>query len=126
MYKATCHDCGNLCEVPFRPTGNRPVFCDNCFKRSGNAGDRRPSFNDRPSFNKPSYQSGPTAPSIGADKYQEQFKAINAKLDAIIKILNPVVPAVMPKTETLSDESESAKKTTKKKIAVKKKKTAKE
>ncbi|MEI8361175.1 MAG: CxxC-x17-CxxC domain-containing protein [bacterium] len=31
MYKATCSDCGKACEVPFRPTGEKPVLCSYCF-----------------------------------------------------------------------------------------------
>ena len=32
MHKATCSECGNECEVPFKPTEGRPVFCKNCFQ----------------------------------------------------------------------------------------------
>ena len=40
MYKTTCSACGNECEVPFQPTGDRPVFCNNCFEKKdpGNPG----------------------------------------------------------------------------------------
>lgn len=33
MHKATCSDCGNECEVPFKPTDGRPVFCKDCFMK---------------------------------------------------------------------------------------------
>tara|TARA_Y100000310_G_scaffold343091_1_gene449152 strand:+ start:2399 stop:2701 length:303 start_codon:yes stop_codon:yes gene_type:complete len=29
----TCASCGQKCEVPFKPTSNKPVYCDNCFKK---------------------------------------------------------------------------------------------
>jgi len=32
MFQTTCSGCGNTCEVPFRPSGGRPVFCNSCFK----------------------------------------------------------------------------------------------
>lgn len=36
MHKATCADCKQECEVPFKPSGDRPVYCKNCFsKRKG-------------------------------------------------------------------------------------------
>jgi CxxC-x17-CxxC domain-containing protein len=128
MHKATCHECGSPCEVPFRPTGERPVFCSNCFKRDGNAGDRRPSFHDRPSFDKPSYRSDYAAPSAGFDQYKEQFRVINSKLDTILKAMIPAVPAVAapaPKAETPAVEPKTAKKATKEKTETKKKKAAK-
>ena len=34
MHKATCSDCGNECEVPFKPTEGKPVRCRDCFAKS--------------------------------------------------------------------------------------------
>ncbi len=31
MYKTICAECGKECEVPFKPTGERPIFCKPCF-----------------------------------------------------------------------------------------------
>lgn len=33
FFKATCSDCGTECEVPFKPTQGRPVYCRDCFKK---------------------------------------------------------------------------------------------
>jgi len=33
MHKATCSECGQECEVPFKPTEGRPVFCKDCFAK---------------------------------------------------------------------------------------------
>lgn len=36
MTKVICAECGNECEVPFKPTADRPVYCRECFaKRKG-------------------------------------------------------------------------------------------
>jgi len=40
MHKAVCGECGANCEVPFRPTGERPVLCSDCFKKQGGGGSR--------------------------------------------------------------------------------------
>ncbi|MBU4421869.1 hypothetical protein L6259_01030 [Candidatus Parcubacteria bacterium] len=40
MHRATCSDCGDSCELPFRPTGDRPVFCNSCFGKQDNGGGR--------------------------------------------------------------------------------------
>src|SRR4030042_5434542 len=45
MHKTTCSECGNECEVPFKPTGDKPVFCDNCFGKRGSSEPRR--YHDR-------------------------------------------------------------------------------
>ncbi|MCX6649853.1 MAG: hypothetical protein NTV61_10790 [Candidatus Bathyarchaeota archaeon] len=26
-------DCGKVCEVPFKPTAGRPVYCKDCFPK---------------------------------------------------------------------------------------------
>ena len=33
MHKAKCADCGKECEVPFKPTEGRDVFCQDCFRK---------------------------------------------------------------------------------------------
>jgi CxxC-x17-CxxC domain-containing protein len=33
MYKAICADCGQECEVPFKPTEGRPVYCRECYQK---------------------------------------------------------------------------------------------
>jgi len=73
MHEATCDKCGKRCEVPFRPTGNKPVFCSDCFKKNEGSGSNFGSRNqDRPS------QSG---------MFSEQFNKLNAKLDKILQVL---------------------------------------
>jgi CxxC-x17-CxxC domain-containing protein len=33
MHKATCSECKKECEVPFKPTAGKDVFCQDCFKK---------------------------------------------------------------------------------------------
>lgn len=32
MYPATCSACGKTCQVPFQPSGEKPVYCSDCFQ----------------------------------------------------------------------------------------------
>ena len=32
MHKATCADCKKETEVPFKPSGDRPVYCRECYQ----------------------------------------------------------------------------------------------
>jgi len=43
MTKVTCSSCGNECEVPFKPTLDKPVFCDACFSKSEKSGSPKRS-----------------------------------------------------------------------------------
>ena len=70
MYKVTCDKCKKQCEVPFKPTGNKPVLCSDCFKKEGGSSSRNNSS------------------SSGIS--QEQYKEINTKLDKILRILEMI------------------------------------
>ena len=109
MHTATCAKCGKSCQVPFRPTGDKPVYCSDCFKnKDGGMSPRRDegrSFerNDRPSFN-----SRPSFESKGSD-HREDFRAINDKLDKILKLLVKETPAPTPAPKADKPEVKSMK-----------------
>lgn len=96
MFPAVCSQCGESCEIPFKPTGIHPVFCRPCFKNQGGQGvpAGRSSFS-APKFAPKSFGGGnfggngdrgaSPAPSNAATK--TQVDALNAKLDRILDIL---------------------------------------
>jgi CxxC-x17-CxxC domain-containing protein len=55
MYPATCAQCGNATEVPFRPDGKRPIYCRNCFGGKDAVASRAPASTER----------APQAPIVG-------------------------------------------------------------
>ena len=67
MHPATCDKCGKDCEVPFKPTQGKPIYCDDCFK------DKSREAGSRSEFGKPINN--------------ENLDQINNKLDKILKIL---------------------------------------
>lgn len=46
LHQAICDKCGNECEVPFKPTSGKPVYCNNCFDKNGSSQDRRSESRD--------------------------------------------------------------------------------
>ena len=38
MFKAVCADCKKECEGPFKPSGDRPVYCKECFAKHKESG----------------------------------------------------------------------------------------
>ena len=167
MHEAVCSDCGKRCEVPFKPTGDKPIYCSQCFTNHGGAsrserpergGRERPRFGDRgdrpmfdaicdtcgkrfqlpfrPTGEKPVYcndcfdrGNGSSTKSVEkpTNQYKEQFEQLNAKLDRILKVLAPTVPVKEEKKEVI-EKKEKIKKLVKKVIAKKtvaKKKTKK-
>ncbi len=125
LHQATCDKCHRPCEVPFRPTGEKPVYCQDCFRTEGPAasgkfGGRdagRPSFEEkrmfeatcdrcgsrcevpfRPTGEKPVYCRACFGKNDGGrveqkpDQAKMQFDILNAKLDKIIKALDASQP----------------------------------
>jgi len=46
--KVVCSDCKKECEVPFRPSGGRPVYCRDCFAKRKDDTSFKGKYNDRP------------------------------------------------------------------------------
>lgn len=49
MHTATCASCGDSCEVPFKPNGKKPVYCQACFRKE-DAAERLSTSSDRQLF----------------------------------------------------------------------------
>ena len=41
MHDAVCAQCGKDTQVPFRPSGDRPVYCSDCFSKQPASSPRR-------------------------------------------------------------------------------------
>ena len=110
MFEAVCDNCGKNCKVPFRPTGERPVYCSDCFEKGNNAPrSSQPQQREQSSNN-------------------SQFESLNNKLDRILKILESAVSEeVAEEVEKIVDEpiaEEDTKLEKKKKASKKTKSTA--
>ena len=94
MYEAVCDECGKTCKVPFKPSGDKPIYCSSCFEKRGGGGRNSSSFRrpDRRRFDsgrpdrRQSYSGRPDTRNNN-----EQFNAINSKLDKILEMLTPAV-----------------------------------
>ncbi len=49
MFSTTCSNCGQEAQVPFQPSGDKPVYCSSCFeqRRGGTAGRSSGSYGGR-------------------------------------------------------------------------------
>lgn len=62
MHEVTCDKCGERCEVPFKPTGGKPVYCSDCFRKNETVSRNQPQF-------------------------EKELDKINKKLDKILEAL---------------------------------------
>lgn len=136
MHRATCAECGASCEVPFKPTGGKPVYCSNCFSNKEDSAPRRSNDRERsrsmfasdrgerrmfeavcdgcgkdcevpfkPSEDKPVYcdecfgknndsrrgdsKRGESRGNTSDNSLSKQIEALNSKLDKVIQLLTP-------------------------------------
>lgn len=87
MYDAICSECGKECQVPFRPSGEKPVFCSECFEKQ-NGGRKRESrgseFRGRDSRS----DSGRRGGGVEVDKLMREMEKIDRKLERVLDLLN--------------------------------------
>ncbi|MFA6519010.1 MAG: CxxC-x17-CxxC domain-containing protein [Candidatus Shapirobacteria bacterium] len=80
MYSAVCSKCGKDCRVPFMPSGDKPIYCSDCFERVGQSGggfDRpRREFGNKP-YGNPQAQN----------QNNDLLVSINAKLGKILELM---------------------------------------
>ncbi len=93
MHEAVCDECGETCEVPFKPSGDKAVYCSQCFKKDGkgNSGKNNDQLN----------------------QLKGQFDILNTKLDRILKAFDSMAAfktsqgeAPKKKTEKVKPEPE--------------------
>ncbi len=112
MHQVTCDGCGKDCEVPFKPTEGKPVYCNDCFKSRGKSNKTNQQCNCK-----------------------EEIEKINQKIDLILEIVKGIKTSQdvkqVAETQDTQNESVSEKETVlsekpkTKKVAVKKKTTKK-
>ena len=80
LYEAICADCHKVCEVPFKPSEDRPVYCKACFaKRRGGGHTAMPVFTPVALAPKPVSKLGmsqsPAAPSSTLTKKPKKTRS---------------------------------------------------
>jgi CxxC-x17-CxxC domain-containing protein len=121
LFAATCSSCGKPCEVPFRPSPDKPVYCSACFgKNAGNdirgkeraekhsGGDFKKEF--KPRHEERSFKQDyiPVEKDTRShDELKKQISALESKLNRVIELLSTQPKAAVATTtaEALADEA---------------------
>lgn len=123
LFKATCSSCNKSCEVPFRPSGDKPVFCRECFANKDQSNDRssersesrgeyrrdaRPQREERPVR----HEEVRAPRDNGNDDIKRQLVNLESKLDYILELL--AIRAI--EEEAVSVEQTASEEVTPKKV----------
>lgn len=102
LHKAVCADCHKDCEIPFKPTGERPVYCKECFSKRKSSNPVK--VNDR---------SGQTPDSLEAEEplNSPERQVIVTKKGVgrvtVSEIVQPSARAASQKKKDLAPEKKS-------------------
>ncbi len=96
-YQAVCAQCGKTCEVPFRPDGQRPIYCRECFRGTQDSAapsreDTRPAYQSAPRWRAPvpmpatapTMRPAPQTPDPRIDDLMRHVAKMQLKLDKIL------------------------------------------
>jgi hypothetical protein len=104
--------------VPFRPSGDKPVYCSDCFGKTSGGSDRAPrrEFNDRAPQARPSFDGS----NQGGSDTRKQLEAISAKLDKLTQAIeNLSQPKKVAVKEVVKSTPKAVAKTADKKVVKK-------
>ncbi len=128
MHKATCSQCNASCELPFRPKGDRPVYCSNCFGKQGDGDGRSNKFggerNERHGRPSADFFEKKEKETKDSREVMDQLKMLNAKMDTLIRTLAPSAPVEKIKKQEVKEEVAVVKEVVKEKKEKAKKKSA--
>ncbi len=74
-FPANCDKCGDRCELPFKPTGEKPVYCSNCFRKNE-------KFESKSRFKGERFAATSSDGEFGKELFE-----MNKKLDLILEAL---------------------------------------
>lgn len=110
LFPAVCSECKKNCEVPFRPTGDKPVYCRDCFGKQRHVPGRNSNGADGPraDFRRDAVPQREHQPEYarpqndgGIDALKRQLDSIESKVNHILEFVNkkPEVPQIAKATK---------------------------
>lgn len=100
QFDAICSTCGRACRVPFRPNGQKPVYCRECFGNPARSSEGKESFirRDAPGGFAPprEFREGPREIA----ELKQQIGALNVKMDVVLRAVESLRPAPIPVAAT--------------------------
>ena len=102
MHDAVCDECGRNCQVPFRPSGDKPIYCSDCFEKKGGRESNRPSWrgSGRPNVD---------VSDRSTSQLIEKIEILNTKLETIIKLLSSTGEKKLAKAKGWTEKKRKSK-----------------
>ncbi len=110
LFSAVCSTCGKGCEVPFRPSGDKPVYCSACFGKKSqdmnreSRGDRQESEFTRDARPQREEKSKRHEHDKTHEAFTQHFVTLEFKIDRILELLRAHAhPQALEHTASISE-----------------------
>jgi len=114
LFPAVCFECKQNCEVPFRPTGDKPVYCSSCFNkqphvpgRNSLPGERlKGAFRSEMRSPQREYQPQPDSriqDNSNQNLIKQQLEALEVKMNRILELLTQKTESLVSKTPVVAE-----------------------
>lgn len=100
LFDAICSKCKKNCKVPFRPTGDKPVYCRDCFSGQEQVPGRNSNGKDRVVISERGFHKdartgreyhpghGNAQREDGIDALKRQIAALESKVNRILELMS--------------------------------------
>lgn len=115
LHDAVCDECGKDCQVPFRPSGDKPIYCSECFEKKGGRESNRPNWRGSRNRNFDDRDRGSSSQNNISDRSTsqliEKIEILNTKLETIINLLSSVGEKKSGSVEGRTEKNKKSKST---------------
>lgn len=112
LFPATCSTCHKPCEVPFKPSSDKPVYCSACFGKKNQDETREFRTDDKRSDREfkrdarplreeraPRFESATATSDADVAEMKRQLSSLEGKMNRVLDLLNAQANA--PETEVV-------------------------
>lgn len=130
LFPATCSTCHKPCEVPFKPSSDKPVYCSACFGKKNQdetrefrgddkRGDREFKRDARPQREEraPRFESVPKSQDADLIEMKRQLSSLEGKMNRVLDLLNAQANAPEDEVAAIPVVTKVAKASSKKVVA---------
>lgn len=101
LFPAVCSECNKSCELPFRPSGDKPVYCRDCFSKQRQVPGRNSNGADGPrmDFRRDTFPQREQQPEYARPQNNGEINALKTKLDSLESKVNRILDLVSKKPQ---------------------------
>lgn len=104
LFQAVCAECKKQCQVPFRPSQDKPVYCRDCFGKQRYVPGRNSNGQDgpRPEFKRDFAPERERQPEYAKPHDNEGIEALARQISTLDSKINRILEIIVKKQENMA------------------------